>query len=821
MYLINCSLNAIDTIFSTRSLGSGEPNCPAGTFAAGYVMDGWKKWRIVCLAPLSVEDIEDIYVFGAMITGILLTGFGGALLYRKLENIMQKLAAMQWDLDLETREIPDSSTTRQKLRRVSPNFIIKDDRLFYVGPSRQYMRLVVLSEEEKRSVLTECHNNPGTGNHCGVRGTQNRVIAAYYWPTIIQDVKEWVKEPWEVLGLDLIGPLPETARNKKFILTMTDLYTKWVIAEPMQSKTAAEVSAVITTKLYMFGMVRKIITDQGKEFVCKLNDSIFSMLKIKHAVSSAYHPQTNGQDKRTNQNINRALRKYVNDNHNDLDLHLPAVVYGINTAKQVLHNIKKAQSMQQKTFQNRKRKFVRVCSVQDPKRQRTGDTFTSQHQGPYTVASISSKGVATIVKGSTCQKVNVSRLRTYYRLKICSQYLYILPINIHRVDGEVLPRRWPTLPKFCSSCGRNVSFVMENARKPLGEDQASCQAVPRVTDARAVPGKSASAVVQFMKYRQLKETERKTFSKSKKKSNKPVKISVGIMNKTKNGLRPMRGKNLPLHVDPQWSSEQLLAAALKKQKDFNQDMEDGEYVLLYPDGSQIKNIPGTDTPFTIGEYKEAIGKAYQRITLYICTLEDLLSKSQPQHLHHQHPSHLMGNVYTHIYAPITIDSSSSDLEEVEKLPEKDRFKEGFATLDFVNALEQHPSLFFSFMCYTETKLTADAVENIFHVQFSQPGSTNRQEEARVLSYWRDYLLYLEEKEATPSLEDVLMFGTGLKEVPPAAIQPQPQLVFQKSARFPMANVCTNTIKIPILPSYEDFQEAMDYGMQNSPGFGLP
>ncbi len=54
------------------------------------------------------------------------------------------------------------------------------------------MRLVVLSEEEKRSVLTECHNNPGTGNHSGVRGTQNRVIGGYYWPTIIQDVKEWV-----------------------------------------------------------------------------------------------------------------------------------------------------------------------------------------------------------------------------------------------------------------------------------------------------------------------------------------------------------------------------------------------------------------------------------------------------------------------------------------------------------------------------------------------------------------------------------------------------------------------------------------------------
>ncbi|GAA6095043.1 uncharacterized protein LOC100692678 isoform X1 [Tachysurus ichikawai] len=118
----------------------------------------------------------------------------------------------------------------------------------------------------------------------GVRGTQNRVIAGYYWSTIIHDVKEWVrschrcqvndpiktvapvKEAWEVLGLDLIGPLPETARSNKYVLTMTTLYTKW--------------------------------------------------------------------DERTNQNIKRTLRKYVNDNHNDWDLHLPAVVYGINTAKQ-------------------------------------------------------------------------------------------------------------------------------------------------------------------------------------------------------------------------------------------------------------------------------------------------------------------------------------------------------------------------------------------------------------------------------------------------------------------------------------------------------
>ena len=84
MDLINWSLNEIDTIFSMRSLGSGEPDCPAGTFAAGYSMDAWEKWRVVCLAALSVEDIEDIYLFGTLITGFLLIGLGGTLVYRKM-----------------------------------------------------------------------------------------------------------------------------------------------------------------------------------------------------------------------------------------------------------------------------------------------------------------------------------------------------------------------------------------------------------------------------------------------------------------------------------------------------------------------------------------------------------------------------------------------------------------------------------------------------------------------------------------------------------------------------------------------------------------
>ncbi|XP_056155211.1 uncharacterized protein LOC130129645 [Lampris incognitus] len=66
-------------------------------------------------------------------------------------------------------------------------------RLYYTGPSQCYMRLVIMSEEERRAVLNECHNQQGTGTHRGVRGTRDRVVAGYYWHTITRDVTDWVR----------------------------------------------------------------------------------------------------------------------------------------------------------------------------------------------------------------------------------------------------------------------------------------------------------------------------------------------------------------------------------------------------------------------------------------------------------------------------------------------------------------------------------------------------------------------------------------------------------------------------------------------------
>lgn len=79
-----------------------------------------------------------------------------------------------------------------------------------------------------------------------------------------------VKGAWEVVRMDLIGPLKATARQNQYVLTMTDLYSNWVAAEALQTNAASEVSAAIISKLYLFGMVRKIISDQGRDFVTEV-----------------------------------------------------------------------------------------------------------------------------------------------------------------------------------------------------------------------------------------------------------------------------------------------------------------------------------------------------------------------------------------------------------------------------------------------------------------------------------------------------------------------------------------------------------------------
>ncbi|XP_033944731.2 uncharacterized protein [Pseudochaenichthys georgianus] len=168
---------------------------------------------------------------------------------------------------------------------------------------------------------------------------------------------------------------------------------------------------------------------------------------------------------------------------------------------------------------------------------------------------------------------------------------------------------------FCCSCGKDIKFLCD---------------VDKTGTSGEATGKNTLEL--FRTFRSVKEEERRAGFKKKKTPSKDnlkvVKISVGLMRLKDGVLKTVRGTVLPLLIRPESDADELQRAAEQKMKTFDRNLHGGPYVLLYPDGTKITNIPGTEVPFTLNKYKEVVGKAYQRITLYICTAEDFFTSSQ-------------------------------------------------------------------------------------------------------------------------------------------------------------------------------------------------
>ena len=143
-----------------------------------------------------------------------------------------------------------------------------------------------------------------------------------------------VTEAWHRVGIDLVGPLPETRAGNKYIITLSDYFTKWPEAAPLQSKCAEGVADFLFRTFCQHGWPRYVQSDQGREFVNELNTHLFRLTDVKHCVSSAYHPQINGLDERFNQTLMNTLKKVVDASNETWDEHLPAALYAYRISKQ-------------------------------------------------------------------------------------------------------------------------------------------------------------------------------------------------------------------------------------------------------------------------------------------------------------------------------------------------------------------------------------------------------------------------------------------------------------------------------------------------------
>ncbi|XP_061567725.1 uncharacterized protein zgc:153292 [Cololabis saira] len=137
-----------------------------------------------------------------------------------------------------------------------------------------------------------------------------------------------VKEPWQWLGLDVRGPLPQTLNGHKYILTVTDYFSKWVEAVPMQSCLPQHVAKNIGDVIGHFGYPVRILSRLPHDIVHKINRELEDLLKVSVSLV-VYHQQTGAADLITPQLLDRMVSDLAEEHATDWDVYLPAKVFSL------------------------------------------------------------------------------------------------------------------------------------------------------------------------------------------------------------------------------------------------------------------------------------------------------------------------------------------------------------------------------------------------------------------------------------------------------------------------------------------------------------
>ncbi|KAJ1040162.1 hypothetical protein NDA10_002624 [Ustilago hordei] len=129
--------------------------------------------------------------------------------------------------------------------------------------------------------------------------------------------------PWGSISLDFIEGLPPSKKydSKTYdsILVIIDRLTKFAILAPTHKTVTAKQTAVLLYghMVRLFGYPDHMVSDRGRQFISGAWKAFAEQMGVKHSLSTAYHPQTDGQTERVNQVIEQYLRMYCNYEQND------------------------------------------------------------------------------------------------------------------------------------------------------------------------------------------------------------------------------------------------------------------------------------------------------------------------------------------------------------------------------------------------------------------------------------------------------------------------------------------------------------------------
>jgi len=266
-------------------------------------------------------------------------------------------AVPQWRRIIQLLRQPE---LRPKERRLTKGYAMEEGKLvrktFIAG---QLRKRVCLPPGQREEVLRACHDDLISG-HLGVDKTLKRIRTRFFWPKMLETVLKYVQScrscqsrkrplkpiggpmqpltadnPFERVGVDLLGPLPKTKDGNKYIIVAVDYFTKWAITRALPKATTVHVVDFFIKEIFLqHGAPLQLISDRGKCLKNNFTKELFAALQVERGLCSPYRPQTNGLVERLNHTLAMMLSMYVRPQHDDWDKSLHYVTFAYNTAQQ-------------------------------------------------------------------------------------------------------------------------------------------------------------------------------------------------------------------------------------------------------------------------------------------------------------------------------------------------------------------------------------------------------------------------------------------------------------------------------------------------------
>ena len=220
--------------------------------------------------------------------------------------------------------------------------------------------LVIIPLSLQETVLKIVHEQES--GHAGVANSLELCRRHFYWPGMSECFKLWVAACYKCAAskppqayskaplqhilfhefnagivIDHIEPekVGTTPRGYKYILTMTDCWSNYLVAVPTKSQRAEEsISLIRRYWIDRFGMPKEMMSDNHPSFRSKYFETVLDAFECKSTHGQSWVKRTCGRVERANRRINTALRTSLPEGrHKDWDLWLSRIIFVLNSLR--------------------------------------------------------------------------------------------------------------------------------------------------------------------------------------------------------------------------------------------------------------------------------------------------------------------------------------------------------------------------------------------------------------------------------------------------------------------------------------------------------